>query len=184
MGERMDHNRSLTTSERESIDLKERIQGWGADLDPNVRPGVPRDKAPMIGVDMLYTSIEPQIPKVKIHQSTEHQRMTPVFGTAAPPQFVSGFIRDYAYTLSEGRISHWLLLLAADRINVVEDFFKDLSRGHVPNLWKEMGLSTELKYNRKSFQKKAAVVGIGAIALGALMIMRGSQKREYLNSAR
>lgn len=173
----MEQQRNLTTSQRESLDLSDRIDGWGADLDPNDRPGVPRDKAPSVGVDALYPSIEQQIPRVKIHKSTEHGRMPPVFGTSAPPEWVSGLIRDYAYTFSEGRLKHWLLLMAADRVNMIEGLVKDLAHGHVPNIWKEMGLGSELKYNRESFKKKAAFVGVAALALGTLLLVRNAKSR-------
>src|SRR4051812_22242988 len=78
--------RALNTNERLSLDLSKDIRGWGSDLDPNDRPGVPMDKAPDLGVEHLYLDIEPQIPKFKIHKSTEHARLTPVFGTSCPPK--------------------------------------------------------------------------------------------------
>ena len=68
--------RSLTTDERRNIDLSDRIKGWGSDLDPRVRPGVPRDKAPELGSETLYPPIEAQVPRVKIHKSTEHGQLT------------------------------------------------------------------------------------------------------------
>ena len=40
---------ALTGTERQNVDHSATIVGWGSDLDPNVRPGVPRDKAPDIG---------------------------------------------------------------------------------------------------------------------------------------
>ena len=78
--------RGLTTQDRETIDLSGSIPGWGSDLDPNVRPGVPRDKAPEIGGETLYLrNVQQQEPTVRIHKSTEHARLTPVFGTSCPP---------------------------------------------------------------------------------------------------
>jgi hypothetical protein len=74
---------------------------------------VPRDKAPQLGVEKLYPPIEPQVPHVKIHKSTEHGKLTPVFGTSCPPSGISGRIRDYAYTFSEGRLARWLMLMFA-----------------------------------------------------------------------
>ena len=51
----------------------------------------------------------------------EHAFLTPVFGTSVPLKGVSGVIRKAAYrTYSEARAAHWLLLLAADRVNVLE----------------------------------------------------------------
>src|SRR5690606_6810186 len=46
---------------------------------------------------------------------------TPVFGTAQPPHGVSGALRRAAYRLPERRARHWLLLLLADRVDMLED---------------------------------------------------------------
>ena len=77
--------RALTTAERDAIDLSGRIPGWGSDLDPATRPGIPRDPAPELGHETLYPPIEQQVPVVRIHKSTEHARLTPVFGTTSQP---------------------------------------------------------------------------------------------------
>jgi hypothetical protein len=45
------------------------FRGWGFDLDPAVRPGVPRDKAPELGAEWLYPPFPAQEPRVKIHKS-------------------------------------------------------------------------------------------------------------------
>ena len=156
--------RSLTTEQRESLDLSSTIPGWGSDLDPARRPGVPRDKAPELGVESLYPPFAQQVPHVKIHKSTEHGKLTPVFGTACPPRGISGKLRDLAYRLSEGRLLHWMALIAADRVNVVEDVLSDMAHLRVPNLVRETGLRSELKYNRAGLAKKAAVVGLGVAA--------------------
>jgi hypothetical protein len=152
--------RGLTTQDRRTADLSLEIPGWGSDLDPDKRPGVPRDKAPEIGVESLYPPIEPQVPKVKIHKSTEHGRLTPVFGTSCPPTGLSGRIRDFAYRFSEGQLTHWLGLIVADRVNVLEDVLGDVARLRPPNVVKEMGLEAEWKYNRAALVKKAAIAGI------------------------
>ena len=164
--------RALTTQERQQIDHSSTIKGWGSDLDPKVRPGVPRDKAPEIGVEFLYPPIQQQVPRIKIHKSTEHGRLTPVFGTACPPQGLSGRIRDFGYKFSEGRLVRWMTLIFADRVNVVEDVFSDLARGHVPNIPKEMGIKSELKYNPVGFARKAAIAAVCTVALVGYWRMR------------
>ena len=121
--------RGLTTQDRQSIDLSDRIAGWGSDLDPAMRPGVPRDKAPEIGNEFLYPdSIPQQEATVRIHKSTEHARLTPVFGTSCPPSGLSGKMRDAAYRHSEGKFQRWLTLMLADRVNVVEGLIDDARR--------------------------------------------------------
>jgi hypothetical protein len=48
-------------------------------------------------------------------------RPTPVFGTAQPLHGVSGLIRRAAYSIHEHHARHWALLMAADRVDVLED---------------------------------------------------------------
>lgn len=164
--------RSLTTAERSTIDLSSKIAGWGSDLDPAVRPGVPMDKAPDVGIETLYPDFEQQIPRHRVHKSTEHAKLTPVFGNVCPPRGLSGKIRDFAYNFSEGRLSHWILLMTADRVDVVEEILIDLSRFQIPNIPKEMGLRSALKYNRNGLVEKVAVVGLGVLAYMAFSRMR------------
>jgi hypothetical protein len=149
--------RSLTSQQKQSLDLSRQIPGWGSDLDPSVRPGVPMDPAPMLGIETLYPDFEQQVPRYKVHKSTEHAKLTPVFGNACPPRGVSGMLRDLAYSYSEGKMQHWLLLLTADRIDVVEEFFVDIAQLKIPNIPHEMGLASEFKYNKKGVAKKVAV---------------------------
>jgi hypothetical protein len=158
---------SLSTEQRRSVDLAGRIKGWGSDLDPATRPGVPRDKAPEIGVESLYPPIEQQVARVKIHKSNEHGKLTPVFGTSCPPKGLSGVIRDFAYRFSEGQLPHWQTLLLADRVDVVEDVLGDLARLRVPNLVKELGLGAQWRYNRAGFVKGAAIAGLCLVGLVA-----------------
>jgi hypothetical protein len=162
----------FTTDQRQRVDHSATIKGWGSDLDPAVRPGVPRDKAPGLGVETLYPPIPQQVARVRIHKSTEHARLTPVFGTSCPPSGLSGRIRDFAYRYSEGRLLHWLALMLADRVNVVEAIGRDLSRGHIPNVPKEMGWRSELKYNPAGFARKAAISAAVAVGVIALVRMR------------
>ena len=166
--------RSLTTEERQSVDLSNLIAGWGSDLDPAVRPGVPRDKAPELGVEALYADIPEQQQTVRIHKSTEHERMPPVFGTSCPPRGLSGLLRDWAYTFSEGKLQHWMILLFADRVDVVESAVTDTLRGRPPNIVKEMGLKSEWEYNRHGAITKAAVA---TLAVSAVLVARRNAKR-------
>jgi hypothetical protein len=84
-------------------------------------------------------------------------------------------MRDMAFRYSENDIRHWLILLGADRVNMVEGLLDDLAHGHVPNLWKEMGLASEWRYNRKAFITKAAVAG--AVIGAAVVLMKRRRSR-------
>src|SRR3954453_14389485 len=73
--------------------LRARIPGWGADLDPADRPSVPRlqRKADLTGAHWEFPERQPQMSPRE--RSIEHAFMTPVFGTAQPLKGVSGLIR-------------------------------------------------------------------------------------------
>ena len=75
--------------------------------------------------------------------SIEHKFLTPVFGTSTPPKDLSGKIRRFAYKYSEARAAHWLLLLAADRVNSAESQVVSLLKGHPDNPFAETGIKAE-----------------------------------------
>src|SRR5436309_1230257 len=110
------------------------IHGWGADVDPENRPAVPKERTPPRLEGVHWHEPEQQVARVKIHRSTERPGITPVFGTSTPPSGVSGVMRDVAFKYSENDIRHWLILLGADRVNVLEGLLDDLAHGHIPNL--------------------------------------------------
>jgi len=153
-------------------ELRRTIPGWGVDLDPNDRPSVPKEKFEDTGAHWDFPERQPE--RWPREKSTEHRFLTPVFGTAQPPSGLSGMLRAAAFKQSENDMRHWLMLLLADRVNVVEGLVDDLAHGHVPNLFKEMGGPAEWKYNRAGFYKKAAIAG-GAVLL--LMYLNGRRKR-------
>lgn len=167
--------RGITTLERHNTDHSATIPGWGSDLELSNRPGVPRDKAPLLGSEHLYPPIPAMAAPHTIHKSTEHGRMPPVFGTSCPPRGLSGMLRDFAYRFSEGRLTRWMTLMFADRVDVVEGIVEDLSQFRLPNVGREMGLASELKYNREAFVRKMAVVA--GVTAGVAMIWAISRKR-------
>ena len=109
----------------------------------------------------------PQQPEdVEILVSTERPGITPIFGTVQPPKGLSGAIRRVAYKWSENDLRRWLLLIAADRVNVVEGIGEDLAQGKVPNVLAEMGIKSEWEHNRAGLVKKAVIAGavVGTVA--------------------
>jgi hypothetical protein len=149
------------------------IQGWGADLDPAARPAYPKERTPPRFVDVHWQEPEQQPRTVKVFHSTERPGLTPVFGTAVPPSGLSGMLRSGAYRYSENDLRHWLMLLFADRVNVVEGIIDDLARGHVPDLFTEMGGPAEWRHNRKGFVRKAFIAG----AIVGLLLYTNSRRR-------
>jgi hypothetical protein len=124
-------------------ELRARIPGWGADLDPADRPSYPREQ-PGIETGAHWDFPERQPEKWPRERSIEHGMLTPVFGTSTPPAGVSGVIRKYAYArFSEGRAAHWLLLIAADRVDAWEHHLRSLATLRPDNPVTETGVLSE-----------------------------------------
>jgi hypothetical protein len=152
------------------------VIGWGVDADPENDPTYPmrQDAHPAHGLDWERPAIQPET--VEILRSTEHNRRPAVYGTSSPPSGISGSIRRQAFKSSEGKWSHWLLLLLADRINVVEGVGQDLARGHIPNIPGEMGIRSEIAHNMPGFVRKLAFAGAGVALTYALVSAARSRR--------
>lgn len=125
-------------------EVKRRIPGWGVDLDYDDRPAVPQERFDPTLTGAHWDFPERQVELRPRERSPEHKFLTPVFGTACPTRGVSGMIRKYAYTLGEGKSSHWLLLMAADRVDMVESMVEAVLRGRPDNPITETGVKAEL----------------------------------------
>lgn len=127
-------------------ELRARIPGWGADLDPADRPSVPREQFLPTGAH--WTMPEDQLPppgQDERERSIEHGRLPPVYGTAVPLRGLSGVIRRHAYRrYSEARAAHWLLLLGADRVDAVESHLVSLLSTRPDNPVTQTGVQSEL----------------------------------------
>ncbi|MFF5056510.1 hypothetical protein ACFY1S_25335 [Micromonospora sp. NPDC000663] len=133
----------------ESTDeLRARIPGWGVDLDPRDRPSVPKERFDpgLNGAHWEFPERQPE--KWPREMSIEHKFLTPVFGTSCPPRGLSGVIRRYSYrTYSEARAAHWLLLLAADRVDAVESTLRSMLTRHPDNPVTETGVLSEFTHH-------------------------------------
>ena len=90
-------------------------QARGADAATERRPGVPEEPEPRAAAG----APRPLAPQPGAWQRAA-VKATPVFGTAAPLRGISGTLRRAAYRVPEHRARHWMLLLLADRVDVVE----------------------------------------------------------------
>jgi hypothetical protein len=162
--------------EKKSIENKpidpSQVVGWGIDADPKNDPTYPmkvRNNSEHAG----YTWERPpqQTADVEILHSNERPNLSSVFGTSTPPSGVSGMIRRAAFDFSENSYGHWVPLMLADRINMVEGVVSDLAHGHVPNVFGEMGLKADWKHNRANLITNTVI----AVAVGAAVfaILRG-----------
>jgi hypothetical protein len=119
------------------------IPGWGSDLPRENRPAVPMERTPP-RLDVPWQDPPERQPMtVEVLKSVERPDHSRTFGTRLPPKGLSGIIRRAAFKRSENDVGHWLMLIAADRVNVVEGLAQDLKRSPV----------------------KLAVVGVGIAAL-------------------
>jgi hypothetical protein len=150
------------------------IEGWGADLDRKNRPAVPMERMPARFIHPHEGKLPQQPENVEVLVSTERPGITPIFGTAQPPQGLSGMIRRAAYKWAENDLRRWLLLLAADRVNVVEGIGEDLAHGKVPNVLAEMGIKAEWQHNKKGLVTKAALAT--AVVGATIYLMRRRER--------
>ena len=152
--------------ENKLIDASQ-VKGWGVDADPENDPAY-RMKTRNNGEHQGYSWERPaqQPETVEVLHSNERPNVSSVFGTSAPPAGLSGMIRRKAFDYSENSYGHWIPLMLADRIGMVEGVVEDLSRGRVPNIFEEMGLKAEWKHNRAGFLIKIAA---GAVMTAAVI---------------
>jgi hypothetical protein len=159
--------------ERTARDFSE-IKGRGVDADPKNDPTYPmknRNDGEHAGYSWERPPQQPII--VEILHSNERPNVTAVFGTSTPPSGLSGVLRRLAFGYSESSYGHWLPLVLADRVGVVEGVLGDLKRGQVPNVFAERGWKAEWKHNRTSLVRRILV----GVALVSAAVAYFSSKR-------
>lgn len=159
------------------------IPGWGVDADRDNDPTYPmRDREPGEARGLTWARPPLQRRDVEVLVSIEHKRLPAVFGTSAPPMGLSGAVRRRAFRYSESQWAHWLLLILADRINMVEGLIADLARGRPPNLLAEYGLAPTNPGRGESVgsasRRRTAVVAVALFAgVGvAVLLSRADRK--------
>jgi len=172
-GQRTDHAPDFDTRPRHPAH-KDSIAGWGSDLDRAKRPGVPMERRPA-RLPAHRHDIAPQALDTEVLHSSERPGVTPLFGSPVPPRGISGWIRRLAFGYSENDLRHWLMLLFADRVNVVEGLVDDVAHGHVPRLYAETGGRAELKHNPAAAARKAAT--LVAVAGAGYWLWKRSRSR-------
>jgi hypothetical protein len=150
------------------------IEGRGVDADPKNDPTYPM-KHRSDGEHAGYSwERPPQQPiTVEVLHSNERPDLTSVFGTSTPPSGLSGVLRRLAFRYSESSYGHWLPLVLADRVGVVEGVLGDLKHGHVPNVFAERGWKAEWKHNRTTLVRRILV----GVALVSAAVAYFSSKR-------
>lgn len=179
----------METSEERKTELRVRngandLPGWGIDADLENDPTYPMKH--VTGADherLNYERHPQQRVNVEILKSIERPVITRVFGTSTPPSGISGMLRRYAFKFSEGSSGHWLTLILADRVNVIEGLVDDLKHGHVPNIFVERGWKAEWKYNRKgAIQSIAVGVAVTSAVIAYFVLKSGNSKSRSIES--
>jgi hypothetical protein len=129
-------------------ELRARIPGWGADLDPADRPSHPKLQYAPDTTGAHWDFPERQPEKWPRERSIEHAFVTPVFGTAQPLKGVSGKVRRLSYDrFSEARIAHWMLLIAGDRIDALGAHARSLASLRPDNPITQTGIRAEFTHH-------------------------------------
>jgi hypothetical protein len=156
------------------------ITGWGVDADPRNDPTYPmRDRSGQPEPRNNWPRPVPQGTDIEVLQSVEYNRRPAMFGTGPVPTGASGMIRRAAFRFSENNWWHWLLLIGADRVNVLEGVVADLTGGSVPNVPAEMGVRAEWQHNRAGLLTK-----IATLAAISTVITIGLSKRRSNSAVR
>jgi hypothetical protein len=152
------------------------IKGWGIDADPKNEPTYPMKKYTGDDHNRINWERPPLQPvNIEILKSNERPNITAVFGTSTPPSGLSGVIRRFAFKYSENEYRHWLPLLLADRVNVVEGLIDDLKRGYIPNILAEKGIKAEFRHNPKGLAKKI-IVTVAVTTVIFALFKKGNKK--------
>jgi hypothetical protein len=151
------------------------IPGWGIDADPKNEPTYPnRHRTGEEHDGRSWIRPTQQVLDREVLRSIERPDYTAVVGNSVPPSGLSGMIRRFAFKYSENSYLHWLPLLMADKVNVVEGLLDDLAHGTVPNIWAEKGYNSEWKHDKKSLFLKLGTVA--ALTAGVVYLLASNSK--------
>jgi hypothetical protein len=149
------------------------IHGWGVDADRGNDPTYPM-KTHREGEHDGYSWERPaqQQPEHEVLHSNERPNLAATFGDTLPPSGLSGMLRRAAFKYSENSYGHWVPLMLADRVQMVEGLVDDVKSGKFPNLWKELGYNAEWKHNKRGLITKLSIAAGAAVGLAAILTLR------------
>ncbi|HEX7091763.1 MAG TPA: hypothetical protein VF192_16610 [Longimicrobiales bacterium] len=139
----------------------------GIDEAPERRPGVPMEAEPETDPGAHWRIPDRQPVRTRHLHRKGLVGLTPVFGTSAPPRGASGLIRRLAYRIPEHRARHWAILMAADRVDVLEGRLgRALARPFEETPFAPIGRQLEKNPLRALGIAALAVVVAGVVAAG------------------
>lgn len=154
------------------------IPGWGIDADPKNDPTYPmKIRTEDAHSGSVWERPPQQTPNRETLMSIERPSLPAVIGNSVSPSGLSGMIRRFAFKYSENRYRHWLPLILADRINMVEGIIGDLAHGHFPNIYAEKGYGALWKYDKKALITKLATTA--AVTAGIVYLLLPKKGRSH-----
>lgn len=152
------------------------IKGWGADSDKTNRPAHTMWEIPIEGTGAHWEAPEQQ-PGFKDFVSIERPGVTKVFGNTVHPKGLSGLVRKQAFKKSEGTFSHWMMLIFADRIGIVEGYLDDFKQGKLPHPLRERGWNMDKKFKTRRYYKVLTMSGLLTVGLIATLLKLTTSNR-------
>jgi hypothetical protein len=157
------------------------IPGWGIDADPKNEPTYPnRHRTGEEHDGRSWVRPTQQVLDREVLHSIERPDYTAVVGNSVPPSGLSGMIRRFAFKYSENEYLHWLPLLMADKVNVVEGIIDDLAHGTVPNIWAEKGYNAQWKHDRSGMLVKIATAAAVTAGLVYWLMPKNDRSDKYV----
>jgi len=96
-----------------------KLEGVGSDRSPLNRPGIPQEQEPRPLASAHWLEPEQQV-SAQAPLVGQGLKLTPVYSTAIPTRGLSGAMRRWAYGIADYKARRWLLLMIADRVDVLE----------------------------------------------------------------
>jgi hypothetical protein len=118
-------------TQEHSYHLRQRVAAHAdsaVDRNPLDRPGVPQEADPPEPLSNAHWLSPEQQVSERPPVVGRGRQLTPVYSVANPPRGLSGMIRRLAYRVPDYRPRRWLLLVLADRVDVLESNPKLLLR--------------------------------------------------------
>mgnify|MGYP003575122251 CR=1 FL=1 len=164
------NNTEHRRTDNRTEDKSAMINGWGIDANRDNDPTYPmKDRTDEEQKGYSWDRPTQQPVQVEVLRSIERPNTSAVYGTSTPPHGLSGQIRRYAFKYSESSWGHWVPLVLADRVDVIQGIISDLKMGIVPNIFAEKGWKAEWKYNKKGLITKILVTA--AITYGVVKLV-------------
>jgi hypothetical protein len=164
--------------ETTEIRIASQPPGWALDVDLANNPTYPmRDRH--LPEEKGYSWERPPLQPVDVEvlYSNERPNLPAVFGTSTPPSGLSGSLRRFAYRYGESSNLHWVPLVLADRVNVVEGVLSDIGHGRLPNVFKESGWGVQWRYERGRLLRKVGLMGLAGAAVAAPFVASRMMRR-------